>query len=162
MTAKIDFTTEEWTQLLQAPSAAGLHIILADPSFVVGSLKEAFAISSSILQKSKDSNSELLAAILADFQQKENLKKAQLKIEKKDIGTIKETVSDALKRAVQILDQKATRDESEEIKSWLYDTSVKVANAANEGGFLGFGGTRVSENETVALQEIARYLGVKV
>ena len=38
--------------------------------------------------------------------------------------------------------------------------SVKAANAAKEGGFLGFGGEKVSENEKVALQEIAGQLGV--
>ncbi len=42
----------------------------------------------------------------------------------------------------------------------MYDVSVKVANAATEGGFLGFGGTRVSDNETLALQEIANHLEV--
>jgi len=88
------------------------------------------------------------------------LKQAQIKFEKKDIDTIKKTVSDVLKGTVQILDQKATKNECEEIKSWLYDVSDKVAKAAKEGGFLGFGGTRVSENETIALQEIAGHLGV--
>lgn len=160
MTSKIEFTTEEWKQLLQAPIAAGMYIMIADPSFVLGSLKEAFAISSSIIQKPKENNSELLAALLADFQQKETLKQAQIKFEKKDIDVIKSAVSDTLKGVAQILDQKATKDECKEIKSWLYDVSVKVANAATEGGFLGFGGTRVSDNESLALQEIANHLEV--
>ena len=147
-------------QLLQAPLAAGMYIMIADPSFVVGSLKEAFVISYSIIQKPKENNSELLAALLADFQQKETLKQAQIKFEKKDIAVIKRAISDALKGVVQILDQKATKGECKEIKSWLYDVSVKVANAATEGGFLGFGGTRVSDNETLALQEIANHLEV--
>ena len=63
-------------------------------------------------------------------------------------------------QAAQILDEKATPEEAAEIKAWLYDVSVKAANAAKEGGFLGFGGEKVSENEKVALQEIAGQLGV--
>jgi hypothetical protein len=160
MTAKSDFTAEEWKQLLQAPGAAGMTIIMADPSFVIGSMKEAFAISSGILQKAKDHNSELLTALLADFQTMETAKQARLDFEKKDVASIKKTASDTLKGAVQILEQKATGEECEEIKRWLYDVSVKTANAAREGGFLGFGGTRVSEDETAALKEIAGHLGI--
>lgn len=162
MTAKVDFTAEEWQLLLQAPGAAGIYIMMSDPSFVVGSMKEAFAVSSGIIQKAKGNNSELLTALLADLQQIETAKQAQLKFEKKDIETIKGTVSEALKNAVELLEQKATSEEREEIKGWLYDVSVKTANAAKEGGFLGFGGTRVSENEALALKEIAGHLGVAV
>jgi hypothetical protein len=36
----------------------------------------------------------------------------------------------------------------------------RTAEAAKEGGFLGIGGTRVSENETVAIRDVARALGV--
>ncbi len=159
MTSKVDFTTEEWTQLLQAPSAAGIYVMMSDPSFIVGSIKEVFAVSSNIIKKANADNGELLSALLADFQQKEMLKQAQIKFEKNNIDAIKNTVADALKKTSQILEQKATIDEREEITGWLYDVSVKTANA---GGFLGFGGTRVSENETAALQEIAGHLGVTV
>jgi len=36
-----------------------------------------------------------------------------------------------------------------------------VAEAAKEGGFLGFGGTRVSEQETSALKDLSSVLGAK-
>jgi hypothetical protein len=87
-------------------------------------------------------------------------KKAQLKFEQKNLDGVKKTALEALKAAAALLDAKATPDEAAEIKSWLYDVSVKAANAAKEGGFLGFGGTRVSEKEKAALQEIAGILGV--
>ena len=77
--------------------------MIADPSFVVGSLKEAFVISYSIIQKPKENNSELLAALLADFQQKETLKQAQIKFEKKDIAVIKRVVSGALRGVFKFL-----------------------------------------------------------
>ncbi len=160
MTIKTEYTNEEWTQLLQAPGAAGIYIMMSDPSFVVGSMKEAFAVSGSILDKEKGNNSELLTALLADFREKEMAKQAQLKFDKKDLNTIKQTASDVLKQAARILDNKATPEESAEIKGWLSDLSVRAANAAKEGGFLGFGGTKVSENEKVALQEISDKLGV--
>ena len=161
MTVKTDFTAEEWQQLLQAPGAAGIYIMMSDPSFVIGSMKEALAVSGSILQKGKKGdNSELLTALLGEFKEREMAKQAQIKFEKKNVDAVKQTTFDALKQAAEILDEKATPEEAAEIKAWLYDVSVKAANAAKEGGFLGFGGEKVSENEKVALQEIAGQLGV--
>ena len=46
-------------------------------------------------------------------------------------------------------------------KSWLLDIARKVANAATEGGFFGFGGQRVSAAETAAINELASSLAVK-
>ena len=37
----------------------------------------------------------------------------------------------------------------------------KVSEAAKEGGFLGFGGTLVSDKEQAALKELADKLGIK-
>jgi len=160
MAAKTDFSGEEWKQLLQAPGAAGIYIMMADPNFVIGSMKEAFAVSSSIISKGKEKNSELLSTLLAEFKEREMAKEAQLKFEKKNLESVKKTAFDALKNAAALLDAKATPEEASEIKSWLYDVSVKAANAAKEGGFLGFGGTKVSDKEKAALQEIANILGV--
>lgn len=160
MTTKADFTKEEWTNLIQAPTAAGMYIMMADPNFVVGSMKEAFAVSSAIISKEKESNSELLRSLLAEFKKTEMVKQARLKFEEKNITAMQQTAFDTLKRAVQLLSAKATPQEAAEIKTWLYDLAVKTAEAAKEGGFLGFGGTRVSEKEKTALQELAGLLGV--
>lgn len=160
MTIKADFTAEEWKQLLRAPSAVGIYIMMSDQNFVVGSMKEAFAVSSSIIKKTKGNNSELLAAMLGEFKEREMAKQAQLKFEEKNVDAVKQTTFDALKQAARVLDQKATPEEAAEVKAWLYEVSIKVANAAKEGGFLGFGGEKVSENEKVALQEIAGQLGI--
>lgn len=51
-------------------------------------------------------------------------------------------------QAAEFLDEKATPEEAAEIKAWLYDVSVKTANAAKEGEFLGFGGKKSSPNGT--------------
>jgi predicted nucleotidyltransferase len=160
MTKKIDYTAAEWKKLLQAPGAAGMYIMMSDPSFLIGTLKEAMAVSGSILRKEKESNSDLLAALLAEFRDREMVKEAQLKFDKKDLNSAKQAAVDTLTEAVDILDRKATPEEAAEIKAWLYEISVKVADAAKEGGFLGFGGEKVSANEKKALQELAGLLAV--
>ena len=161
MSDKTDFSVEEWQILLQSPGAAGIYIMMADPNFVIGSMKEALALSAGILQKEKDTNnSQLLSSILAEFKDREMAKQAQLKFEKKDLASVKQKAFDTLQKAASILDQKASEEEAIEIKSWLYQMCVKVANAAKEGGFLGFGGTKVSDKEKAALGEVAELMGV--
>ena len=45
-------------------------------------------------------------------------------------------------------------------KTWLRDISHKVAEAAVDGSFLGFGGVRVSEAERATLRDISKALGI--
>jgi hypothetical protein len=58
-----------------------------------------------------------------------------------------------------ILDAKAPED-APAFKGWLRDISTKVADAATEGGFLGFGGEKVSDAEKATLSDISKALGV--
>ncbi|HHB75286.1 MAG TPA: hypothetical protein ENK84_01910, partial [Desulfobulbus sp.] len=127
MTTKADFTNDEWTHLLQAPTAAGMYIMMADPNFVIGSMKEAFAVSAGIISKEKESNSELFTALLADFKEKEMVKQARLKFEEKNLEAMKQTSLNALKKVVRLLAEKATPEEAAEIKNWLYELGVKTA-----------------------------------
>jgi hypothetical protein len=158
MTAKKDFSEEEWIQLLKAPTAAGLYIMMADPNFVIGTMKEALTVSSEIVKREKAQNSELLAALLADFSDKDMARQARIDFDKKNLDSMREAAWNALRKAVWILDQKATPDESSEIRQWLFELARKTAEAATEGGFLGFGGTRVSEKEEQALGELKNLL----
>jgi hypothetical protein len=50
--------------------------------------------------------------------------------------------------------------EAEEYKRWLVALARKTAEASKEGGFLGIGGTVVSEEESSAVDELASALGV--
>jgi len=65
----------------------------------------------------------------------------------------------ALGSAGSILDTKASA-EAPAFKAWLSQISQRVAEAAGEGGFLGFGGVRVSDAEKATLDEISKALKV--
>ena len=45
-------------------------------------------------------------------------------------------------------------------KAWLVGVAKSVAEAAPEGGFLGFGGAQVSDTEKATVAQIAAALGV--
>ena len=66
-----------------------------------------------------------------------------------------------LQIAVDLLNQKATPEEAQGIRQWLYQVAVNVATATKEGGFLSIGAVRVSDAEKAALVELAGVFGVE-
>ena len=64
----------------------------------------------------------------------------------------------SLREVSAILDANAPSDAAA-FKAWLRGISQKVAEAAVEGGFLGFGGVKVSDAEKATLDDIAKALG---
>jgi hypothetical protein len=52
------------------------------------------------------------------------------------------------------------REEATEVRQWLTRVAQATAEAAKEGGFLGFGGTLVSEEEKAAIARIESTLGI--
>jgi hypothetical protein len=161
MTTKADFSREEWKILLQAPVAAGKYIMLADRNFVFGAMKEIFSVTAAIVQRERQDNHELLAALLAEFKNSKTSGLAKIDFDGRDIDAEQEKLLGILKQAVDILEHKASAEESAEIRQWLYDLALTAANAAKEGGFLGIGGTRISEDERAALRKIAWLLGLE-
>ena len=72
---------------------------------------------------------------------------------------IKTRCIEAVRQAAAIVDAKAPADAAG-FKSWLLQISQSVAEAAKEGGFLGFGGTPVSDAEKATLAELSGALKV--
>jgi hypothetical protein len=156
MAAKTDFTSDEWKLLLESVMMAGIAVTAADPSGLWGTLKESFA-SAQTLASGKTGTSDLIKALVADFETsagrgvaREGLKE-QLKGSK--AAEIKTKSVDTLRRAAALLDTKAP-GEAAAVKAWLRQISHNVAEASKEGGFLGFGGIKVSAAETATLAEI--------
>ena len=67
----------------------------------------------------------------------------------KDQEGARAALINSCKQAADVVAQKSPA-EAKEYKRWLVLLAQKTAEAAKEGGFLGIGGTRVSEAETTA------------
>ena len=74
-------------------------------------------------------------------------------------GDVSQRSLEVLREVSAILDAKAP-SEAAAFKAWLRSISTSVAEAASEGGVLGFGGTKVSEKEKATLSDIAKALGI--
>ena len=162
MATKADFTTEEWSEVLGSVMLAGTAVTLADPSGLIGLTKEGFASGSALLEAKTDPNAnELIKSVVSDFETSGGRTAARGVIKSKLTGMpaaqMKEIILEALSQTAAVLDAKAP-DDAGGFKAWLRGISERVANAASEGGFLGFGGVRVSDTEKAALDEISHAL----
>jgi hypothetical protein len=144
MTAKSDFTEEEWKTILEAPPSAGLIVILSDRG---GSIRETFSMASAYTEARKQrGESELLDEIAS----------AKPETDRTRAGSpeeLKQHNLDNVRQAVALLRTKARDEEVEEFSKFVLALAERVAEARKEG-FLGLSGERVSDAERAAIDEI--------
>ena len=162
MAIKADFTTQEWSEVLGSVMLAAMAVTLADPSGLIGMTKEGFASGSALLEAKTDPNAnELIKAVVSDFGTSEGRTAARGVIKSKLGGRpapdMKAIILETLRQTSAVLDAKSP-DDAAGFKAWLRGISERVANAAREGGFMGFGGVRVSDAEKATLDEVSRAL----
>jgi hypothetical protein len=163
MATKSDFTTEEWDAMRRAPFMAGLLVVAASPSGPFGVLKEMFAVGKTLADvKLHGTSSDLVKALVADLEAPEARQQSMpAELQGKTPDQLRVAALEACRHTAAVLDKKAAPNEAQAVKQWLLSIAQKVAEAAKEGGVLGFGGTRVSEQETSALKDLTSALGVK-
>ncbi|MEI9902167.1 MAG: hypothetical protein WDN31_21090 [Hyphomicrobium sp.] len=164
MADKTSFTPEEWKVVLSSPMLAGLAVTLAEPSGIWGMLKESMASANAVISAGSDPKaSGLMKALLADIEtsQGRTIARDEIKVDLtgKSPAELKQQVISKLAEAGHILDVKAP-GESAAFKIWLKGVADQVADAASEGGVMGFGGTRVTDAEKATIAEVGKALNV--
>lgn len=158
MTTQTDYTPEEWKEIIEAPVAVAMLVVTSDISGPIGLTQELVAMGKSALESGKQSSSALLHSIAISLESKDRPKPERPKVSGKPEEVAQAMIA-TITADVAIVEQKAPA-EVDAYKSWLMAIAVQVANASKEGGFLGFGGTRVSGGEQAALERLATTLGV--
>ena len=158
MTSKASFTHEEWDRVLRAPMVAGMAITIADPGGPIEISKEMMAtLRAATVPPSQE---ELLAAVALDIQamvqQKQNPARNFKPTSAAAAGT---EILDELRAVDAIVAEKATPEETQAFRGWLVVAAQAAAEAAKEGGFVGFGAVRVSEGEQGMLDQLRSALG---
>jgi hypothetical protein len=164
MASKIAFTPEEWNRILESVMLSGMAVTAADPSGLFGVLKESMATGRTLLEAKADPTSnELIRSVVSAFETSEGRQAARHEVQARlkgvAVGDMKEKSIAALHEVSQLLDSKAPADATG-FKTWLRHIAENAAEAATEGGFMGFGGTRVSEAEKATLAEVSKALGI--
>jgi hypothetical protein len=162
MANKQTFTTEEWDAIVSSPMLAGMAVSLADPSGLWGMMKEGVSGVRALLDAKNDVNApDLVKAVAADFESSEGRSSARDALKERLAGKspaeLKEQVLAGLAEAGRIVDDKAP-NEAVAFKQLLKTIAEQTAEASKEGGFLGFGGVRVSDAEKASVAEVAATL----
>jgi hypothetical protein len=144
MTAKADFTEEEWELILEGPPSAGMIVITAQRG---GTFRESFALAKAYVEARKEhGGSELVDEIVAAKPERDHTRYHSAE-------ELKQHGLQHLKDAVALLEQKATAEEVEDYKRFVLTLADKVANAHREDG------VNVSDAERAAIEEISAAMG---
>jgi hypothetical protein len=158
MATQKDFTADEWKNVAAAPYMAGLIVTMADVSGLIGVAKEAAAVGKVIMDSAASSSSELVRALGESFK---SGARPEMPAIPKDREQARTSFVETCKLAASTVAAKSPAD-AQEFKTWLMSIAKAAANATKEGGFLGFGGTTVSDKEQAALTQLGGALGVAV
>lgn len=154
MTTKSDFSDEEWARVVRAPFVAGLAISLADPGGPIEAAKETMATVKSATNP--PSREQLLAEVALEVQAMTQQRQNPLKGYKPSkAGPPGPQILDEIAAVQAIVVAKATAEESAAFGRWLLATAEAAANAAKDGGFMGFHAQRVSQGEQAMLDQVS-------
>ena len=159
MTAKADFTDEEWTRLKRAPFVAGMAISLSDPGGPIELVKEtAAAVKTVVGAVEQGGRGEFVQAVAAEAAADAKTHKNPLHDFKPKGALAGQMVLEELTGVNAIVSAKASPEDAEAYRTWLKDAAREAADAAKEGGFLGFHAVRVSEGEQRMLDKLGEAL----
>src|SRR4051812_43313481 len=148
MTTKVDFTDEEWARLKRAPFVAGMAISLADPGGPIEAVKETAATLKTVRGAEGGGRGELPGAIASEVVAEAAQRKNPLGGFKPSSGANAGVeILAELGEVNRIISEKASPEDADAVRQWLLEAAQEAANAAKEGGFMGFHAERVSEGE---------------
>jgi hypothetical protein len=160
MSTKSDFTEDEWATLARSPIVAGMAISLADPGGPIEALKETSAAVKFAIGSSGEQRDDLVGEIARDM-------RALVEERKNPVGDFKprgalagKEIVDEISRANEIVSAKANPEEAAAFREWIMECAQRAADAAKEGGFMGFRAERVSQGEKDMLAQLGSALGV--
>ena len=144
MTAKADFTEEEWNTVREGPAAAGVLVLTAQKG---GSFRESWALAKTYTEaRQQHGQSQLLDELVSE---KPDVERYHSVEEQEQHGLA------GLRDAVGVLEQKASPEEVEEYKGFVIHVAERVAKAHEEEG------EPVSAAEQAAIEKIASSLGTR-
>ena len=167
-----NLSEDEMMLLATLPQAIGSCVATAAGSGLLGTGKELFASGQAVMAGLKDyPGNALIQALVPDpsaedkqaelAQARATRDWAMARLKAKGIHTPAQmaalTLEDA--RAVaRLLDSRVDPAQAAQYRAWALSVAEKVAQAATEGGFLGFGGTRLSEAEQTLIAQLREAL----
>lgn len=168
-----NFTEEELELLSTTPSLIGSAISMSASSGVIGTVNEAMASAKGVMSGvASYPGNKIISSVAPNVQDREQMVaqakdlKASMKNKMSERGIkskedLYALVLEDCAKVASILDSKGDAIEAQQYKTWAMEIAEKVAMSAKEGGFMGFGGERISDGERKAIADVANALGTQ-
>ena len=140
MTGKTDFSDEEWKQVLEAPTSAGMLVATAQRG---GTFRETMSMAKAYTEARKSAGASQLLDEIVSSRPETNTKFGE------GPEQSRERWLEDLREGAALVEQKASSDEVEGYKQFIVGLAQRVAEAAKD----------VSDEERRAIDEIAQTLG---
>jgi hypothetical protein len=162
MSLKDSFAPEDWARVVGAPMLAGIAVTAAEPGGLWSAVKESVAVAGALRTGKEAGANPLVAEVAAAYETSEgrDLARGVLKAEargRKPAEVVEAAIAELA--AVAALVAAKAPEAAPGFRDWLKAIAGRVAEAGTEGGFLGFGGEKVSSAEKATLDRIATALG---
>ena len=155
------FAPEDWARVVGAPMLAGIAVTAAEPGGLWGAVKEGVAVAGA-MRAARTEGDPLAAEVAAAYDTAEGRELARGVLKAQARGKAPAAVVDAAVKelaAVAALVAAKAPAAAPGFRDWLKAIAASVADAGAEGGFLGFGGEKVSAAEKATLDRLATALG---
>jgi hypothetical protein len=159
MATKADFTEEEWATRVRAPMVAGAAITIADPGGPIEVVKETSAVVKFVTSSASEQRDDLVGEIAREVRGLAEQRQNPLGDFKPRGALAAKEIIDELSRANEVVGAKASPEEAEAFRAWILECAQRAADAAKEGGFMGFHAERVSQGEKDMLAQLRSALG---
>lgn len=150
------YSSLEWTILTELPIRVLAASMRADESSEFGLLlQQATGLSELSSRANEYASSELVQRVFEHYKSHGDGEAQTLQLSEQWIDRLLPDTLQRARQASEILAQRATVEDEAAYKLWLLETAAAVCAAARTGGFLGFGGERISEKEQAFLDGLA-------
>ncbi len=147
MTTKADFSEQEWDQVLEGPTSAGMVVITAQRG---GTFRETISMAKAYAEaRQQHGQSELLDAIASTKPEVDHAHEGSLE-------EVKQHYLANVRGAVALLEGKASAQELDEYKQFIVNLANRVASAHKEGRHAE---NAISDTEQSAIAAITEALG---
>ena len=160
MITKADFSEDEWATLVRSPMVAGAAITLADPGGPIEVVKETSAVLKFATSSSSEQRDDLVGELAREVRGLAEQRKNPLGDFKPRGALAGKEIVDETARANEIVSAKASPEETDAFRAWIMECAQRAADAAKEGGFMGFHAERVSQGEKDMLAQLRSALSM--
>ena len=165
----MSYTDDELMLLAAVPQIIGTAAASVSPSGIIGTGKELFANASALVEGGRTyPHNTIIRQLVPDVAGDRSQATARLQKVRDWIAAhlkaggvdstekLKDMAIEKVRVAADLLAAKASPDEAGEYQQWTVSVAERVAQAATEGGFLGFGGERVTAAERAFIERVRR------